>query len=202
MSFLCTMHRVVDLLIMSSAGGNVPNSVKLNAGRVTRYRDQEVILRVSEHNLIVELRYAPASGEGWVERFVHTNDTAVKALLDIVRTEPTRRFTCSVGVNEQNRATYLQVCSRAFNLTMLGSPQLTIPETKVWMPRVWILRVVDSNPSLYTLDFFKQTMVRWFATVDDRRPVLLWYLLYNTVEVDNAQAIVVDYCTENNIQFY
>ena len=155
MLFIETMHRVVDLLIMSSA--EVSRDVNLITGSVTRYGNQPVVLCVSKYQVTVAFEFVPASGQGWVERFGLVRGTAVNELLNIVKTTPKRPFSCNVDVdfNSMNQATALNVKSFGFDLTMprLRSIQLTDAEIQLWRPRVWILQSINSASSLYKLGF-------------------------------------------------
>jgi hypothetical protein len=204
MLFIETMHRVVDLLIMSSA--EVSRDVNLITGSVTRYGNQPVVLCVSKYQVTVAFEFVPASGQGWVERFGLVRGTAVNELLNIVKTTPKRLFSCKVDVdfNRVNQATALRVISGDFVLTMprLRSIQLTDAEIQLWRPRVWILQSINSASSLYKLSFFTTTMELWFkdVSVDERLFLLLQYFFSNTVGVEHAQNIIVEYCNSRNYE--
>ncbi len=205
MLFIETMHRVVDLLIMSSAEDS--RNVNLKTGSVTRYGYQPVVLCVGTYQVTVEFEFVPASGgKGWVERFGLVRGTAVNRLLNIIKTTPQRIFSCNVDVdlNGMNQATALRVKSFEFVLTMprLRSIHLTDAEIQLWRPRVWILQSINSASSLYKLSFFITTMELWFkdVSVDQRLFLLLQYFFSNTVGVEHAQHIIVEYCNARNYE--
>ncbi len=204
MLFIGTMHRVVNLLIMSGAE-NSPN-VTLKTGSVMRYRDQSVVLRVSKFQVTVELIFTPASGSGWVERFGLVRGDVVNDLLAYIYKNTHRTFSCEVDVDliGRNQATYLHVRCTGFHLILprLQPIELTAPELKLWRPRVWILQSINSASKLYTLDFFKTTMDLWFedVPVNERLFLLLQYFFSNTVGVENAQYLVVNYCNVKKYQ--